>query len=73
MPLGQALELPLGAVVDLDRASDAAVDLFVNGLRFGHGHLLVTDDGEWAIRLEKVAGISRGTPQDARPVVLETQ
>jgi flagellar motor switch protein FliN/FliY len=56
MPLGQALELPLGAVVDLDRASDASVDLFVNGLRFGQGHLLVTDDGEWAICLETVAG-----------------
>ena len=65
MPLGQALELPLGAVVDLDRASDAPVDLFVNGLRFGQGHLLVTDDGEWAIRLETVAGAAPAKPQIA--------
>jgi len=70
MPLGQALELPLGAVVDLDRASDAAVDLFVNGLRFGEGHLLVTDDGEWAIRLQTVAGTA---PARTAAVALETK
>ena len=73
MPLGRALELPLGAVVDLDRASDAAVDLFVNGLRFGQGHLLVTDDGEWAICLETVAGSAPGKPQHARSIALEPQ
>jgi len=56
MPLGQALTLPLGAVVDLDRSADAPVDLFVNGLRFAQGHLLVTDDGEWAVELEAVGG-----------------
>jgi flagellar motor switch protein FliN/FliY len=73
MPLGQALELPLGAVVDLDRAHDAPVDLFVNGLRFGEGHLLVTDDGEWAICLETVAGIASSKPQDARSLAIEPQ
>lgn len=52
LALGAALELPDGAVVDLDRTADAPVDLFVNGLCFGHGHLLVTDDGEWAIEVE---------------------
>jgi flagellar motor switch protein FliN/FliY len=54
--LGRALELPLGAVVDLDCATDAPVDLYVNGLRFAQGQLLVTDDGEWAVSLEKVGG-----------------
>jgi flagellar motor switch protein FliN/FliY len=73
MPLGQALELPLGAVVDLDRASDASVDLFVNGLRFGQGHLLVTDDGEWAICLETVAGTAPAKPHGGRSLALETQ
>jgi flagellar motor switch protein FliN len=72
MPLGQALELPLGAVVDLDRASDASVDLFVNGLRFGQGHLLVTDDGEWAICLESVAGAASGKSHNARSIAVET-
>jgi flagellar motor switch protein FliN len=56
LPLGRALELPLGAVVDLDRAADAPVDLFVNGLCFAQGHLLVTDDGEWAIVIDELGG-----------------
>lgn len=56
LALGKALTLPLGAVVDLDRAADAPVDLFVNGLRFARGHLLVTDDGEWAVCLDELGG-----------------
>ena len=56
LPLGQALGLPLGAVVELDRAADAPVDLFVNGVRFAQGHLLTTDDGEWALALDEVGG-----------------
>ncbi len=51
LPIGTALELPAGAVVDLDRTADAPVDLFINGLCFGHGRLLVTEDGEWAIEV----------------------
>jgi flagellar motor switch protein FliN/FliY len=54
MPLGRALGLPVGAVVDLDRAADAPVDLYVNGTRFARGRLLVTDDGEWAVSLDEV-------------------
>jgi flagellar motor switch protein FliN/FliY len=53
MPLGKALSLPLGAVVDLDRPADAPVDLYVNGLRFARGHLVVSD-GEWAVRLDEL-------------------
>ena len=66
LPLGAALELPLGAVVDLDRAADAPVDLFVNGLRFAQGHLLVTDDGEWAIVIDEIGG----RRSDAEPAEL---
>jgi flagellar motor switch protein FliN len=51
MPLGSALGLPVGAVVDLDRAGDAPVDLYVNGTRFARGELIVTDDGEWAVSI----------------------
>ncbi len=58
LPIGVALELPGGAVVDLDRTADAPVDLFVNGLCFGHGKLLVTADGEWAI---EVVALTRPT------------
>ena len=56
LPLGDALTLPLGAVVELDHGADSPVDLFVNGVRFARGHLIVTDDGEWAFALDEVAG-----------------
>jgi len=52
MPLGVALGLPVGAVVDLDRAADAPVDLYVNGMRFARGQLIVTEDGEWAVSID---------------------
>jgi flagellar motor switch protein FliN/FliY len=54
MPLGSALGLPVGAVLDLDRAADAPVDLYVNGMPFARGQLLVTEDGEWAVSLDGV-------------------
>ena len=54
--LGRALGLPLGSVVELDREADAPVDLYVNGLRFAQGHLIVTDDGEWAFQCDAVGG-----------------
>jgi flagellar motor switch protein FliN len=54
MPLGAALGLPVGAVLDLDRAADAPVDIYVNGTRFGRAQLLVTDEGEWAVTLQSL-------------------
>jgi flagellar motor switch protein FliN/FliY len=54
MPLGAALGLPVGAVLDLDRAADAPVDLYVNGTRFARAQLLVTDEGEWAVALQSL-------------------
>jgi flagellar motor switch protein FliN len=56
LPLGDALGLPLGAVLELDRAADDPIDLFVNGMRFARGHLIVTDDREWALALDEVSG-----------------
>jgi flagellar motor switch protein FliN/FliY len=60
LPLGRALGLPLGAVVELDTTADAPVDLFVNGLSFAQGHLIVTDDGEWAFQCDSVGGRPHG-------------
>lgn len=54
--LGEAPALPAGAVLELDRKADDPVDLYVNGLRFASGRLVLTDEGEWALRLEEVAG-----------------
>lgn len=63
VPLGQAPELPAGAVLELDRKADDPVDLYVNGLRFASGTLVLTDEGEWALRLLEVAGRTVPTPQ----------
>jgi flagellar motor switch protein FliN len=60
--LGAAPELPPGAVLELDRKADDPVDLYVNGLRFASGRLVLTDEGEWALRLEEVAGRTTPTP-----------
>ena len=54
--LSRALGLPLGSVIELDRPADAPIDLYVNGLRFAQGHLIVTDDGEWAFQCDTVGG-----------------
>jgi flagellar motor switch protein FliN/FliY len=54
MPLGGALALPVGAVLDLDRSADAPVDLYVNGMRFARAQLLVTEEGEWAVSLQSL-------------------
>jgi flagellar motor switch protein FliN/FliY len=52
--LADALALPLGAVVELEEDADAPIDLMVNGMRFGTGRLIVTDDGEWAMVLDEI-------------------
>jgi flagellar motor switch protein FliN/FliY len=53
MAVGRAVNLASGAVVDLDRAPDDPVDLYVNGRRFATGRLLLVED-EWAVRIESV-------------------
>ncbi len=62
MPVGRAVGLATGAVVELDRAPDDPVDLFVNGRLFGTGRLLLVDD-EWAVRIESVLAGSSTTDQ----------
>jgi flagellar motor switch protein FliM len=52
-----------GAVVELDRRLEDPIDLYVNGLRLGHGELEIIDD-EWAVRIDAVTGL--GEPV-ARP------
>jgi flagellar motor switch protein FliN/FliY len=52
--LSRVGELSGGYLVELDRPAEAPVDLVVNGLRLARGRLLVTEDGEWAFRLEQL-------------------
>ena len=56
MPIGHLVGMPAGAVVELDREADEPVDLFVNGMRFASGRLVVTDGGEWAVEIETLVG-----------------
>jgi len=54
MPSAQIVGLPTGAVVELDRMADDAIDLYVNGTRFATGRLVVVDGTDWAVRIEHV-------------------
>jgi flagellar motor switch protein FliM len=51
LPLGQALELAPGTVVELDQGAESPIELFVNGTRFAHGTLLDAN-GEWAVQID---------------------
>jgi flagellar motor switch/type III secretory pathway protein FliN len=54
LPIGHALELTAGAVVELDQLAEAPVELFANGLCFASGSLVVTGEGAWGVQLEKL-------------------
>ncbi len=54
LPLGRALELPQGAVVELDQSADAPIELFAGGLPFAQGTLSVTDGGDWAVQVQRL-------------------
>jgi flagellar motor switch protein FliM len=54
MPLGHALEMPPGTVVELEQSADAPIELFAGGLPFAHGQLLVSAEGEWAVQVQKL-------------------
>ena len=56
MPIGKLIGTPAGAVVDLDRQADEPVDLFVNGMRFASGRLVVSEGGEWAVEIDGLVG-----------------
>jgi flagellar motor switch protein FliN/FliY len=54
MPSAQVVGLPPGAVVELDKQADDAIDLYVNGTHFATGRLVVVDGSDWAVRIEHV-------------------
>src|SRR5215213_3290983 len=53
MPLADAVALAEGVLVDLNREHHEPIDLFVNGLHYGRGRLVMVD-GEWALTLDEV-------------------
>jgi flagellar motor switch protein FliN len=52
MIASKAVDLPAGAIVELDRQADEPVDLFVNGAPFARGRLLLVGGTDWAVRIE---------------------
>ena len=61
MPLAQAVGLRPGTVVELDRAADDPVDLYVNGQHFATGQLLEIQS-QWAVRIEHVVELRPAYP-----------
>ncbi len=55
IPLGRALELPAGTVLELDQSAEAPIELYVNGMCFAHGSLLVSAGGEWNVQVDALA------------------
>jgi flagellar motor switch protein FliN/FliY len=68
LPSQAVASLGDGAIVDLDRAAEDPVDLYVNGSRFATGRLVV-DGEDWAVRIEEIfqnPEIPTTTPGGAR-------
>ncbi|HEY6779417.1 MAG TPA: FliM/FliN family flagellar motor switch protein [Thermoleophilaceae bacterium] len=63
MQTGRVVGMPAGAVVELDRRADDPVDVYVNGLRFATGRLIVVDETEWAVKIESVVPAGAGVPE----------
>jgi len=58
MASAQIVGLPTGAVVELDKQAEDAIDLYVNGTHFATGRLVVVDGTDWAVRIEHVLDVS---------------
>jgi flagellar motor switch protein FliN len=63
LPIGRAVGLAKGAVVEVDRAADDPIDLYVNGRRFATARLMLIDEAEWAVRIEQVLDPAAAVPQ----------
>lgn len=60
MPASRVVDLAGGAIVPLDRHASDPVDLYVNGMPFARGRLVLVDESDWAVRIESLTptGIS---------------
>jgi flagellar motor switch protein FliN len=68
MPSAQIVGLPSGAVVELDRQADEPIDIFVNGMRFASGRLIVVDGSDWAVRIEQIFDLPNKVSPNPNPV-----
>jgi flagellar motor switch protein FliN/FliY len=60
LPLKDLLSLSAGAVLELDRAADAPVDVLVNGRLVARGEVVVIE-GEFGVRVTDVVDGEDGT------------
>jgi flagellar motor switch protein FliN/FliY len=58
MDMRDVLQLNVGAVVELDRAADSPVDLYVNGKLFARGEVVVVES-QYGIKILEFAGGSK--------------
>jgi flagellar motor switch protein FliN/FliY len=59
LPIGRIANMPPGAIVELDRAPDDPIDVFVNGRPYARARLVLVD-GEYAVQI-----VSLTPPQTA--------
>jgi flagellar motor switch protein FliN/FliY len=79
MPAGASLGVANGSVIELDREVEEPIDLYVDGMRFACGRLLVGDDGSLQLKIDTVVGLRESplaadyadvdVPQDQDPDV----
>jgi flagellar motor switch protein FliN/FliY len=68
MAAGASLGVATGSVVELDREVDEPIDLYVDGMRFATGRLLVAEDGSLQLQVESVIGLQTDTPPADQPL-----
>jgi flagellar motor switch protein FliN/FliY len=67
MMVGASLGVATGSVLELDREVDEPIDLYVDGMRFATGRLLVADDGSLQFEVEAVTGLQLGAAPADQP------
>jgi flagellar motor switch protein FliN/FliY len=54
LPAGRVVDLAGGAIVPLDKRATDPIDLYVNGMPFARGRLVLVDESDWAVRIESI-------------------
>jgi flagellar motor switch protein FliN len=64
MAAGASLGVATGSVLELDREVDEPIDLYVDGMRFATGRLLVAEDGSLQLEVEQVLGLQQSATEN---------
>jgi flagellar motor switch protein FliN len=73
MAAGASLGVAAGSVVELDREVDDPIDLYVDGMRFASGRLLVAEDGSLQLEVASVIGLQTAGPAADEPAEPEVE